>query len=112
MQCFIQLSGTERDNLISRYHCQLDIDPPGVRVQDLGSRNGTFVNGRPVDLRREEMAASEIPGSDLTDGDLLTVGGTTLRVDTIDCPHATCETDKETTWEAGVKAKRDCLLRC
>lgn len=37
---------------ISRRHCSLTIDPPVVRLTDLGSRNGTFVNGRKVGQRR------------------------------------------------------------
>ena len=30
---------------ISRHHCMFEIDPPTLKVRDLGSRNGTFVNG-------------------------------------------------------------------
>ncbi len=30
---------------ISRYHCQLEVTSDGVRVRDLGSINGTWVNG-------------------------------------------------------------------
>jgi len=30
---------------VSRHHCLLDIDPPSIRVRDLASSNGTFVNG-------------------------------------------------------------------
>ncbi|HEY7427783.1 MAG TPA: FHA domain-containing protein, partial [Gemmataceae bacterium] len=33
---------------VSRHHCLLDISPPAVRARDLGSTNGTFVNGRRV----------------------------------------------------------------
>jgi pSer/pThr/pTyr-binding forkhead associated (FHA) protein len=33
---------------VSRRHCELRIDPPRVLVRDLGSLNGTFVNGARV----------------------------------------------------------------
>lgn len=33
------------DPTVSRRHCELDLVPSGVRVRDLGSRNGTFVDG-------------------------------------------------------------------
>lgn len=35
----------EKDMRISRRHCLFILDPPKVRIRDLGSRNGTFVNG-------------------------------------------------------------------
>lgn len=47
---------------ISQYHCELLIDDDVVIVQELGSRNGTFVNGRRIDSERE-----------LHDGDQLVV---------------------------------------
>lgn len=31
---------------LSRKHCAVQITPPRVWVRDLGSKNGTFVNGR------------------------------------------------------------------
>jgi pSer/pThr/pTyr-binding forkhead associated (FHA) protein len=34
---------------ISRKHCEIRIVGPEVRVRDLGSRNGTFVNGNKLD---------------------------------------------------------------
>lgn len=42
--CDIQLL----DLKLSRRHAQLDVTPQGVKLIDLGSRNGTFVNGRQV----------------------------------------------------------------
>lgn len=32
------------DKTVSRYHAQIDVTPEGVTIQDLGSRNHTFVN--------------------------------------------------------------------
>jgi eukaryotic-like serine/threonine-protein kinase len=36
------------DRFFSRNHCLLEIDPPRCFLRDLGSTNGTFVNGRRV----------------------------------------------------------------
>jgi pSer/pThr/pTyr-binding forkhead associated (FHA) protein len=110
LDCFIQLSGTERDQLISRHHCQLDIDPPSVQIRDLGSTNGTHVNG--MEVRSSLKDPSEKVGSVVNDGDLLTVGGTTLAVAIIDCPHAGSELEGKTAWPGGETAKKDCPLPC
>ena len=37
------------DERISRKHCALRVDQQGVRVKDLGSGNGTFLNGERID---------------------------------------------------------------
>jgi eukaryotic-like serine/threonine-protein kinase len=110
LDCLVQLSGTERDLFISRHHCQLDIDPPSVQVRDLGSTNGTYVNGTAVESTLKEL--SEKVGSVVNHGDLLTVGGTTFRVDILDCPHAGNELEGKSIWEAGETAKKDCPLPC
>lgn len=55
------------DRKISRTHCLLDFRPPRCLLQDLESRNGTFVNGVPI--RRHE----------LQEGDEIRVGRTILR---------------------------------
>ena len=86
--CSVQLSGTERDLLISRHHCQLDIDPPMVRIGDLGSINGTYINGKKVEPTSKNAAATSHDATfvDVSNGDLITIGGTTFRVDIVDCP--------------------------
>lgn len=48
---------------VSRKHCELSIDDEELIVKDLGSANGTYVNGAKVKER------------ELSPGDLLTVGG-------------------------------------
>lgn len=35
--------------IVSRKHCQLSIEQDTLNVRDLGSRNGTFVNGRQIE---------------------------------------------------------------
>ena len=37
------------DTEVSRRHAELRLDREGYRIVDLGSANGTFVNGQPVD---------------------------------------------------------------
>ncbi len=110
LDCFVQLSGADRDQLISRHHCRLDIDPPSVEVRDLGSLNGTFVNGRAIEPGLYEY--SETAGYPVDDGGLINVAGTTLRVDIVDCPPAGKELAGRPVWRAGETAKKDCPLRC
>lgn len=71
---------------ISRQQCELEIDPPRIRIRDLGSRNGTFVNDELIGQRAEgsEPAATiceDIPFRDLSDADKVRLGGSiTLEV--------------------------------
>jgi len=112
--CFVQFSGTERDQLISRHHCRLDIDPPTIRVEDLGSANGTYLNGRHVAPHQEAAALADAvsAGLPVQHGDLLTMGGTTIRVELVDCPRTTGEPDGPCAWPAAETAIRDCPLQC
>jgi pSer/pThr/pTyr-binding forkhead associated (FHA) protein len=110
----VQLSGTERDLLISRHHCQLDIDPPTVRIGDLGSINGTYINGKKVEPTSKNAAAtpSDATFVDVKNGDLITIGGTTLRVDIVDCPHDTEELEAAPFWKPGQTVKYDYASPC
>ena len=83
--CLLRLPGDLAHLDVSRRHCLLDINPPTVRVRDLGSRNGTYVNGMKIGqrehgLRAEAALACEMPERVLEDGDELRVGGTVFRV--------------------------------
>ena len=42
------------DELVSRKHCALTFDGNAVSVKDLGSTNGTYVDGQPVDIKTLE----------------------------------------------------------
>ncbi|HET9467139.1 MAG TPA: FHA domain-containing protein [Vicinamibacterales bacterium] len=53
--------------LVSRLHCQFTATADSLHVKDLGSTNGTFVNGK------------RVTNAELKDGDTLSVG----RVDLI-----------------------------
>lgn len=54
--------------LVSRLHCQLQASDDSLRVKDLDSTNGTFVNGRRVKT------------AELKDGDTLGIGRVELTV--------------------------------
>lgn len=69
--CSIVLS----NELASRQHCALKAAPEGLVLTDLGSRNGTYVNGERVDGSRL-----------LTAGDLIKVGTDLLEVLDADAP--------------------------
>lgn len=69
---------------VSRHHCLLDISAEAVRVRDLGSLNGTYVNGKKIGQRsasqeEESTLADESPQRPvvLIDGDEIQLGGHT-----------------------------------
>jgi len=116
--CFVQLFGTRRDMLISRCHCRLDIDPPNIRVRDLNSSNGTYINGKKVEPADPGPAALADPADEgrsnavLEHGDVLTVGGTTFRVDIVECPPPGTNLPEEAVWSENEVAKRNCPISC
>jgi pSer/pThr/pTyr-binding forkhead associated (FHA) protein len=115
-ECQVCLCGTERDQSISRRHCQLFFDSPSVYVRDLGSSNGTYINGHKP--RAFEGEACGIFPSDQSvtvaeDGDILTLGGTTLQVHIVDCPLPCGEpVDQSVAWAAQEMVKKDCPIQC
>jgi len=73
------------DTLVSRNHFLLEVSPPQARIRDLGSLNGTYINGRKCGGREEnetptEGARHHFPEVDLHDGDVIRVGETVLQV--------------------------------
>ncbi|MCC9606115.1 serine/threonine-protein kinase [Blastopirellula sp. JC732] len=73
----------EDDPYISRHHFILEINPPFSRLQDLGSRNGTFVNETKYGGRKDVLDTSELgkatgPSVDLSSGDTIKAGKTTF----------------------------------
>ncbi len=77
--CDIRIPG-EDGHEVSCYHCLLVIDPPRIRVRDLFSRNGTFVNGERIAQRPEDLDPDEPHGTDLKHGDELRMGRTRFHV--------------------------------
>jgi serine/threonine-protein kinase len=57
-----------KDRYFSRVHFLVEVNPPQCRLMDLGSRNGTYVNGQKVKT------------ADLQDGDQIRAGQTVLHV--------------------------------
>jgi pSer/pThr/pTyr-binding forkhead associated (FHA) protein len=82
--CLVRLCGEARDMQISRHHCLLDVDPPYVWVSDLGSRNGTYINGKRVEAcacpGHSTASRHECLRSMLQNGDVLTLGGSSFAV--------------------------------
>src|SRR5438552_18571238 len=60
----IRLTGT----LVSRHHCRIEVGPEGAWVVDLGSANGTSVNGQKVSRRLLEP------------GDRIQIGGARVQL--------------------------------
>lgn len=80
--CHVHLAD---DTFVSRHHFILEVCPPQVCVRDLGSRNGTYVNGRKIGGRKEgetpeEGARRAYPQVNLKHGDRIQVGDTALEV--------------------------------
>jgi pSer/pThr/pTyr-binding forkhead associated (FHA) protein len=73
------------DLTVSRRHCLLEIDAPAAMLRDLGSTNGTYVNGQRVG-RPGRWAGADAPAPEqaasrpLWCGDELQVGDTAFRV--------------------------------
>jgi serine/threonine-protein kinase len=59
---------TAKDRYFSRFHFLVEVNPPQCRLLDMGSRNGTSVNG------------VKVKAADLRDGDEIRAGKTVLRV--------------------------------
>jgi pSer/pThr/pTyr-binding forkhead associated (FHA) protein len=57
------------DKEVSRNHCELTIEDEVIRIADLGSKNGTLVNGVPISGAHQ-----------LKHDDIILVGKTELRV--------------------------------
>jgi serine/threonine-protein kinase len=58
----------EDDPYFSRVHFLVEVNPPRCRLTDMGSRNGTFVNGRRIEGPTR-----------LSPGDQVQFGGATFR---------------------------------
>jgi pSer/pThr/pTyr-binding forkhead associated (FHA) protein len=80
--CAVRLNAAN----VSRHHCLLDVHSPFVSVRDLGSLNGTLVNGvdighRDPTILAEEEGEGRQETIDLTEGDVLRVGDNLFWID-------------------------------
>jgi pSer/pThr/pTyr-binding forkhead associated (FHA) protein len=98
--CVVALPATREYSDVSRRHCALKVDPPFVHVRDLGSLNGTYVNGINIGGRMSrnlrdtmEDAPEWIP---LHDGDELRLGQrVALRVEIHEFADEECQTSEK-----------------
>jgi pSer/pThr/pTyr-binding forkhead associated (FHA) protein len=79
--CTLRLPG---DATVSRQHCLIEIDPTGIWVQDLGSLNGTHINGQKIGqrdaARDNDQTMMQPPRQGLRDGDELRICSNVFRV--------------------------------
>ena len=85
VDCEPRIPDTKKHGFISRHHCLLDINPPDIRVRDLGSLNGTHVNGEMIGQRDQESLVSDpsrtrFPEHDLRDGDEIQIGDSVFKL--------------------------------
>lgn len=74
------------DQQVSRHHFILEANPPDARIRDLGSLNGTWVNGNKIGARAEgetpeQGRQRQYPEVDLKNGNEIVAGETTLKVE-------------------------------
>ena len=105
-ECDIRFCGDNRDLCISRRHCRLTFEPPMLSVEDLGSGNGTYINGHQCDrlASGEAFDGSQMeaePG-EARDGDIMTVGGMSFQVSIMDCQE----------WQEEKGVKKNCTATC
>src|SRR6478672_3167806 len=84
-----------QDRFFSRHHCILEIAPPQAFVRDLGSTNGTYVNGIRVDTAYlksgdriqggETVLEVEVSSGLVETGDVSIPGSTQPSLVTIQC---------------------------
>lgn len=72
-------------HMVSRRHCRIRVSAPFVRIQDLGSLNGTYVNGVNIGQRGKTQAFEAVPPAEpaeyfLENGDELRIGLHAFRV--------------------------------
>jgi pSer/pThr/pTyr-binding forkhead associated (FHA) protein len=82
--CDIALKGDDLVSL-SRHHCLLIVEQASVSLRDLGSRNGTYVNGNCIGCRLDEEPSSILDSDsyfavEVNDGDEIGIGHVVFRL--------------------------------
>jgi pSer/pThr/pTyr-binding forkhead associated (FHA) protein len=108
-ECHMRFCGETQDLAISRFHCQLLLVSPIVRIQDMDNANGTYVNGQKVGEGPEPEAAA----SEARDGDIITIGDTSMLVNVLDCSMPfTDSCDPRVVGALTEIVKKDCPVDC
>ena len=81
-----------KDKYFSRIHFMMEVNPPQCRLIDMGSHNGTYVNG------------TQVLAADLKDGDQIRAGHTILRVEVQSAPASPHATMNVPTGDGGAAA--------
>jgi len=91
--------------LVSRRHCRIEVHAPFVRIQDLGSRNGTRVNGASIGPREQGPLFEDAPQEghaehSLDDGDTLQIAGYEFQLEFEPAPPCAASEprDRERLW--------------
>jgi eukaryotic-like serine/threonine-protein kinase len=90
--CDLQMPSMDGFQTVSRRHCMLRVDPPTICLRDLGSRNGTVLNGEQIGCPEYWRLSKEPVGGpftehELNDGDEFTVGGTVFKIHVSERPE-------------------------
>jgi pSer/pThr/pTyr-binding forkhead associated (FHA) protein len=84
-RCAVRLGD---DPTVSRQHCLLEVEGGGVWVQDLGSKNGTYLNGENVGQRENREQGNDDtlvtgPPRKVRNGDYLSIGHNAFLVEIV-----------------------------
>jgi pSer/pThr/pTyr-binding forkhead associated (FHA) protein len=85
------------DPTVSRQHCLLEVTGPNVKVRDLGSKNGTRVNGTLIgqrDFRPDDDTLVEMIPCSLQSGDRLGIGQALFDVDILESESPPASSDE------------------
>jgi putative methionine-R-sulfoxide reductase with GAF domain len=88
------------DDRVSRRHATLTPDPSGWRVADLGSKNGTLVDGRPLEPGRP--AALSQP-----EASWISFGGVVARFEAMSCPIEALHAARMRRLASALEVRRD-----
>ncbi|HEY7159088.1 MAG TPA: FHA domain-containing protein [Gemmataceae bacterium] len=91
--------------LVSRHHCRVKVHAPFVGIQDLGSRNGTRVNGASIGRREKGQLFADIPQEGhaehlLDEGDVIQIADYEFQVEFESAPPCAAAEprDQEKLW--------------